>query len=256
MGLWTTTHAITLIPAIAVMILAAAILRKAIGDKPLKIRMIPYQVLACIIVALEIGKQLVSFSRGYDLYHIPLHFCSLFIFTMPVMAFYNGKHKNTVTAITSAISASLFLLMLIYPNLIYGEWNVKNFFVDFLDFHTVAFHNIVMFAFLLIVFLGLHTPDTKKDPKAALLFILCFCVVSSTMAQILKTNYANYYTCNIPALEEVRVSLQGVIGVVPTQILYIIIVSVLNLLFVLMSYWIYYLLNCLFGKKAAKEQTA
>lgn len=256
MGLWTTTHAITLIPAIAVMILAATILRKTIGDKPLKIRMIPYQVLACIIVALEIGKQLVSFSRGYDLYHIPLHFCSLFIFTMPVMAFYNGRHKSTVTAITSAISASLFLLMLIYPNLIYSEWNVKNFFVDFLDFHTVAFHNVVMFAFLLIVFLGLHTPDTKKDSKAALVFILCFCVVSATMAQILKTNYANYYTCNIPALEEVRVSLQGVIGTVPTQILYVIIVSVLNLLFVLMSYWIYYLLNCVFGKKDVKEQAA
>lgn len=249
MGLWTPEHAITLIPAIAVMLAIGIILRITIGDKPLRIRMIPFQILAVIAFLLEIGKQVVSLSRGYDLYHLPFHFCSLFIFMLPVMAFYKGKHRGAVTAITASISASLFLLMLIYPNLIYSAWNIRNFFGDYLDFHTVAFHNVAMLEFVLIIFLNLYTPERKRDIKAILVFISCFCVVSATMAQVLKTNYANYYSCNIPPLEAVRVSLQGVIGAVPTQILYVLIVSALNVLFVLMCYGICSLLSRLFKRK-------
>ena len=70
------------------------------------------------------------------------------------------------------------------------------------------------------------------------------------MAQILKTNYANYYSCNIPPLEAVRVSLQGVLGYVPTQILYILIVSALNIGFVYGSYWFFRLVRRLLEGKA------
>ena len=242
MELWTPQHIRTLLPALAVMLLIGLGLRLALGGRSLKIRMIPIQVIAMILVLLEIGKQAVSFSRGYDLYHIPLHFCSLFIFVMPVMAFYRGKHQDHVFGVTSALCGSVFLLMLIYPNLIYGPWNVEGFFKDYLDFHTVAFHNLVMLAFVLIVALNLHTPGAKGENKAVIFFILGFCVVSATMAQILKTNYANFYQCNVPPLEEVRLSLAGIIGVVPTQILYVLILTVLNVLFVLGVYRLYCLL--------------
>ena len=134
MELWTPQHTRTLLPALAVMLLIGIVLRLTMGGKSFKIRMIPIQVIAVILVLLEIGKQAVSFSRGYDLYHIPLHFCSLFIFAMPAMAFYRGKHQKQVFGVTSALCGSVFLLMLIYPNLIYGPWNVEGFFKDYLDF--------------------------------------------------------------------------------------------------------------------------
>lgn len=158
---------------------------------------------------------------------------------LPIMSFYKGKHRETVTAITTAICAALFALMLIYPNLIYGAGNIRDYFDGFIDFHTVTFHNIVMLEFVLIVALRLHEPDKKRDIKCAIIFTLCFCAVSATMAQILKTNYANFHSCNIPVFEEIRLSMADVIGAVPVQIIYILILTVLNVLFVVGSYMLY-----------------
>ncbi|MBO5322845.1 MAG: YwaF family protein [Oscillospiraceae bacterium] len=249
MELWTPQHAQTLLPALGIMIVIAIILRLTIGKKDLKIRMIPFQILACILFAIEIGKQIVSFEGGYDLYHIPLHFCSLFIFALPLMAFYRGKHQNTVFEIVSVLCTSMTLLMLIYPALIYGSWNIENYFVGYLDFHTVTFHNIVMFEMILILALDLHQPEKKMHIKPLMVVITIFCVVSASMAQILKTNFANYYQCNIAPLEAVRVSLQGVLGYGLTQFIYVTIVSVLTLAFVLMCAGLYKLLRKLLPSK-------
>ena len=200
MELWTKIHAISLLPALAAMILITALLRHFWGDKPLRVRMIPLQILAVILVLLEIGKQALSFQRGYDLYHIPLHFCSLFIFMLPLASFYRGKHHLKVQAITCGLCASVTGLMLIYPNLIYSAGNVQGFFTDYFDFHTVIFHNIVVFAFLLIVGLNLYSPGHKGENKAVVLFIIGYCAVSAPMAQILQTNFNNFYSCNIAPL--------------------------------------------------------
>ena len=55
------------------MVILCVVLRLLLIKKDMKIRMIPLQVIAVILLLLEVGKQAVSFSRGYDLYHIPLH---------------------------------------------------------------------------------------------------------------------------------------------------------------------------------------
>ena len=238
MELWTPEHINTLLPALAVMIVISLGLRLLLGNKSWKVRMIPIQVIACLLLLLEVGKQAVSFSRGYDLYHLPFHFCSLFLLVLPMMAFYRGKKQDTVNAISAAVCTSLLLLMLIYPNLIYSAGNIQEFFTDYLSFHTVAFHNLVMLASILIIALQLHTPQPKGEPKSVLLFVGGFCVVSASMAQILKTNYANFYSCNIAPLEAIRVSLQDVLGYGFTQLLYVLIVSALNFGFVLMCYWL------------------
>jgi len=236
MELWTPEHAKTLLPAVAVMVVLAITLRAILGKKDLRIRMIPFQICACLIVLLELGKQITSISRGYDLYHLPFHFCSLFIFMLPIMAFYRGQHRSTITRITASICAAMTLLTLIYPNLIYSAGNIDNFFRNFLDFHTVAFHNLIIFIFLLILALDLHTPQKTESPKAVLIFTGCFCAVSATMAHLLQTNYANFYTCNIPILESVRLAVQDAVGYVPAQILYVLINASLNVVFVYLSF--------------------
>lgn len=238
MELWTPEHARTLLPALAVMILIAAVLRMVL-KKDEKVRMIPIQILSCVLLVMEVGKQVLSLVQGYDLYCLPFHFCSLFLYVMPVMSFYKGKYRHAVFSVSTALCASVFLLMLIYPALIYSADNVRNFFNSYFDFHTVAFHNIVMFLFVLIIALDIHVPAPKGDNKPIIIFVLCFCAVSASMAHILKTNYANYYSCNIPVLEEVRLTIQDAIGVLPTTLLYILIVSALNVGFVLMSYQLY-----------------
>ena len=243
MQLWTAAHAKTLPPALLAMILISIVLRLLIGKKSLKIRMIPLQIIAVLLVVLEIGKQYVSFKNGYDLYHIPLHYCSLFIFAVPAMAFYNGKHGAKVRAIGAGLCAAMAVLLLIYPALIYGEWNIRDYFKGYLDMHTVTFHNLVLFAFVLILALDLHTPTGKSEQKYPIWATVGFCVVSATAANILKVNFANFYECNIPPLEAVRVAVQNAAGYVPAQILYVCIVSALTVLFTWGAYWLYRLLR-------------
>ena len=175
---------------------------------------------------------------------------------LPIMSFYKGRYQQKVTAITTAISAAMFLLMVIYPNLIYGAWNIRDYFKGYLDFHTVTFHNVVMMEFLLILALDLHTPAPQKDMTPAVWFTAGFCVVSASMAHLLKTNFANFYSCNIAPLEEVRLSLQGSLGVVLTQILYVMIVAALNILFVIGAYWFYRLARKLLTAIQNKEKVA
>ena len=151
--------------------------------------------------------------------------------------------------IATTWSAALFLLMLIYPALIYSDGNINEYFRDYMSFHTVTFHNVVMLVFVLILALDLYTPQKGTQIKASMAGTGVFCVISATMAQLLKTNYANYYSCHIPPLEEVRLSLQGVLGVGVTQLLYVLIVSALNFLFVLLSIGFYNLLRRLLFKK-------
>lgn len=239
MGLWTVTHARTVLPAVAVMLLLAALLGRILKDKPLKTRMLPIRIIAVLLLVLEVGKQWVSMQGGYDLYSVPLHYCSLFLLSVPAMAFYRGKHAQKVRTVNAALCTSVFLIMLIYPSLIYSADNVRNFFKEYISFHTVAFHNLVMFCFVLMLALRLHQPEKKGAVKVISAFMLGFCAVSSIAAQLLKTNYANFYQCNIPPLEAARQWVQARTGYGVAQFLYILAVSAVTLLFTLMAYWVY-----------------
>jgi hypothetical protein len=69
------------------------------------------------------------------------------------------------------------------------------------------------------------------------------------MAYLLKTNYANFYRCNIPVLETIRLAVEESVGTLPAVLLYVSIVSALNLVFVYGAYWLYRLLRTLMQKK-------
>ncbi len=251
MQLWTKEHAITVLPSLAVMLLLCFALRITIGKKSFETRMLPLKILGVLIVLLEIGKQALSFAQGYDLYHIPLHYCSQFIFMIPIMAFYRGKHQDKVGGITAALCGSEFLMMIIYPNLIYGSWNVQAYFQGYFDFHTVTVHLLIMLGFLLILALNLHTPAKKGEQKAIIIFMLCFCAVSATAAQLLETNYNNFYVCNIPPLESVRQAVEAVTGPLLAKIFYVLCVTVMDLLFTSGAYWMYRGLRKLVAGKTA-----
>ena len=79
MELWTFEHFITIVPAVIVMITITWFLSKLLKNKSYEVRMIPFKILAVVLLVSEVVKQIISFLQGYDLYHIPLHVCSLFI---------------------------------------------------------------------------------------------------------------------------------------------------------------------------------
>lgn len=243
MELWTYEHFITVIPAVIVMIIITFILSRFLGKKPLHIRMIPFQVLACILFLSEVGKQVLSLIRGYDLYHLPFHVCSLFIFLIPLMAFYKGKGEDIVKTITCAVCISLFIFMTIYPNLIYSPGNIKNFFNDYFDFHTVFFHNIVLFEFILIIGLDLHSISNKSYLKPMLIFSACYAAIAALMAQLLQTNYSNFYSCNIGPIADLIDSIKASIGYTGGQIIYVVVLFFLHIGFFTGAYYLYTVVN-------------
>ncbi len=251
MELWTPEHAKTLIPSVLIMLLAAAGLGLWLRKKPLSVRMIPLQICSILLLLLEVGKQVFSLRRGYDLYHLPFHYCSLFLFALPAMAFCRGKHRQSINAVTTALCMAMFLLLMIYPNLIYSPTDVVRYFEDYFCFHTVTYHNLVVFCLFLILTLGLYVPGSRKEQGAVLALMGVFCAVSASMAHILKTNYANYYSCNIPVLETVRLSVAEAVGNLPATLLYILIVSALNVLFTWGAFALCRLISKRIHKKAA-----
>lgn len=254
MVLWESEQIKTLLPSMAVMVLLTVGLNLLLGKKDLKIRMIPFQVIAVLLLILEVGKQAVSFSRGYDLYHIPLHFCSLFLLFLPLMAFYRGKHQGKVFAATTSMCIAMFLLMAVYPALIYSGQNVLLFFKDYLSFHTVAFHNLVMFATMLIFGLKLYQPiDGKQEMHFNSVCMVVFAALAATFSQLLKTNYANFYSCNVPPIENIRLSLQASLGYGVSQAIYVGILAVMHILFLLLCYWIYRGVRRLTERKVAQK---
>ena len=251
MELWTREHMMSLLPAFGVMLAVTMILRKLLGNKSHNIRMIPVKIIAAILVLLEIGKQAISLSRGYDLYCLPFHYCSLFVFALPAFAFYRGKHRETVYGVVAALCCALTLMMVAYPNLIYPAGSVRGYLKDYMNFHTVTFHNLVVLAFCLILGLRLQETREKGEGLWVILAVLIFCLVAATMAQLLRTNYANFYSCNIPVLETVRASLRQSIGATLAQGVYIAIVATVHVLGSYGAYWLYRLLGCFRVQKQA-----
>lgn len=249
MELWSPAHIKTLLPALAGMLLLSILLRLWLGKKELKIRMIPLKVIAVVLLALEVGKQAVSFCRGYDLYHIPLHFCSLLLLTLPAMAFYNGKYAKQVRAVGTATCGAVFWLTAIYPCLIYGAGNIEAFFTSYLDAHTVLFHNLAMLAFMLIVALDLHAPAPKGEHKLIILFLTIFCVVAAVVSQLLETNYAGFYQCNVGPIEDIRLMLQPMIGYWPAQLIYVGGLTAVHYGFVIGFYCLYKAIRRLLTRK-------
>ena len=69
-----------------------------------------------------------------------------------------------------------------------------------------------------------------------MLVMTVFCAVAASMAYLLQTNYANFYTCNIPVFETIRLALLPVLGRIITQLVYVFLVALVNNSFVAMVF--------------------
>ncbi len=254
MKLWTMWHVYTLLPTLAVFAILAVLIGLWLKNKDEKIRMIPIQVISVVLVVLEIAKQIYGLCTGYNLYWIPLHYCSLFVYLIPLFAFWKGRGKNFIRGVTVACCSALMLFLLIYPELIYGEGHIVNFGKDFYSTHTVIFHNLVPFAFFLILALKLFTPQTKKDVLSSVIFFAGYSVFAGIMANVLKTNFNNFYDCNIGPIGAVQDQIVASIGWWG-QLIYVIGAGIATVVFSLISYFLFrgvYALYCLIKKKISK----
>ena len=242
---WSQFRAYTLIPVFIFIILSSYLISYLLKDKDDKVRMLPIKIVTIILLVLEVIKQTLSIIlRGYDLYHIPLHFCSLFLYFLPIASFYNGKHKDVFRTLGAVISTCLFLFMSIYPLLIYPDgdiYGIKEFLGGnlerFFQFHSVVFHNIALYPFFFFAFNKVLNHDKKKDIKAIIIAFVIYSVIAGTLANLIDTNFNNFKSCNADFLENVRVAMVDKIGVFG-QVIYVLMIGVGTVIVPLLAYLI------------------
>ena len=105
---------------------------------------------------------------------------------------------------------------------------------------------------MLIVALDVYRPQ-KGDWKYPVIFIGVYCIVAGIVSHLIDTNFNNLYRCNIPPLETLRLSVVDMIGYVPTQILYVIVVTCLDMAFTFGAYHFFRLCSRIVCGKKKEE---
>ena len=240
MGFWTKAHLVTVLPAFVAMLVIALLMRKWLLKKPYETRMIPIKIISVIILLIEVGKQAVSVARGYDPYHLPLHFCSIFVYVLPLFAFYRGKGKEKAASVACASMIALFIGMLIIPNVIYTDARIETFFEDYLSFHTVFFHNLVIFALFLSLLLDLHRPSGKRaEVIFAALFGLAFSLIAAAASHLLQTNFSNFLYSTVSIMKDLTDKVRAALGDAKTTVIYTSALSALIVLLMIVTNYIY-----------------
>ena len=244
MGLWTETHAITILPTFVVFTVLAIVIAKLLKDKPENVRWLPFRIMAGIIVVLEIVKQVLAFDGGeYDLYSLPFHYCSLFLYLFPLHAFVglfidkNGKAKKIMDTLALVCGASLVLMMLTMPANIYSADAIKGFTDSFSSFHTVFFHNLASFYVFLMVAMKMYEINVKQDLVYTAIFLSAYVILATILSYTLETNFHNLYKCNIDMFWDVVISMEQIIGVW-ARVIYVAIVFVLTTVIAYIGYFL------------------
>lgn len=242
MGLWTLNHFYAIVPAFIIFAGIAILLGFLLKNKDEQTKLLPLRIIAVAILLLEFSKQAISISRGYDLYHLPFHYCSLFIYLLPLHAFSFGKLKKCIDGITFASCASLFLFFLIVPTILYPEGAITNVANNFFDFHTVAFHHLVVLYLFVAIALKQFKLSFKRDFPIIAIILSAYVIIATILSYTLKVNFQNLRTCNLEAIEGIRLSITEAIGWFG-QAIYVFLIFILTTLFGYLAYtliWLFY----------------
>ena len=247
MGLWTLEHFLAIVPAFLIFAGIAVLLGFLLKNHE-KTKIWILRGFAILIIALEIAKQTISLIKGYDLYHLPFHYCSLFIYLLPFHAFASGKFKKYIDGITFTACTSLFLFFMIIPTILYPAGAITAYFENFFNFHTVTFHHlVVLYLFLAIAFRSFKLVIKRDFPICAII-LSGYVIVATILSYALDVNFQNLKKCNMELLEtNLRIPLNNSIGWLG-QGIYVFIIFLGTTLFGFLSYY----LISLFYKYVAK----
>ena len=238
MGLWTLTHLLQIIPTFFVLAVFSVLIARFLKKRSASARYVPLRIIAAVLLVLEVAKQINSACAdgGYNMYSLPFHYCSLFIYLLPLHAFYRGKRSSLIAPVTLGCLAALTVGMLIMPAAIYTDADIVGFFSDFAKFHTLIFHNLVVFYFMLSVSLELWQ-ESKRDVTAIALFVGVYVIFAAILSYSLGVNFHNLRTCNVPFIDALRIKTVDALGIFGT-LLYVGAVLILSVAFTVAAYYL------------------
>lgn len=227
---WSDTDKIVLPVMLVAIIFIAVFLWCLLKGKNEKIRKIPLQIIAVIVIMLEISKQVYYLTTTYITYALPIHFCTLVLILMPLSQFLPKKVAEYFKSPTLVFSLIISVLIYIHPKSMIGD-ATATIFTSFPSFHTFAFHFCVVAYSIFSIALNDYTPRLKHC------FVLCGTVAfygcyAVPLAFSLNANYVNILYSYFEPLEQFRQSC----GQVAYDIL-LFLIGVIGSCLVLILYW-------------------
>jgi hypothetical protein len=187
------------------------------------------------------------------MYSLPFHYCSLFIYLLPLHAFYRGKRSSLIAPVTLGCLAALTVAMMIMPAAIYTDADIIGFFSDFAKFHTLIFHNLVVLYFMLSVSLDVWEIGVRRGVTAIALFVGVYVIFAAILSYSLGVNFHNLRTCNVPFIDALRIKTVDALGIFGT-LLYVGAVLVLSVAFTAAAYYLAVILIRTVKKKIKNNQ--
>ena len=202
---WSESDKIAIPITLTIIIVLAIILNFTLKNKSEKIKKLPLQILALIVVVLEFGKQFYFIVLDtYELYALPIHFCTLILVLMALSQFLPSKIAKFFKAPAFVFSIIVFALVLVHPSSMIGK-ATSNIFGNFKNFHTFTFHFTVIAYPIFSIALSNYKPRLKDCIN-----ICCTVVFYATYAVPLafhfKANYVNILYSFFEPLENFRLS--------------------------------------------------
>ncbi len=177
--------------------LIAFLLSLLLKNSSKKVKNIPFIVISIIFLCLETSKQIYEFCQkdGYNLYSIPLHVCSFFVF-FPIFASCLNQEKKITKifwslSINSAVIVSI--AMLFAPEIIIGLQTeaVMKLTGTYIEYHSVTHHVLIVLFTWLIIFFKPWKPNVKESIYALSIFG-GFLLIAWIMANVLNTDFSSF----------------------------------------------------------------
>ncbi|MBR2321674.1 MAG: YwaF family protein, partial [Clostridia bacterium] len=150
---------------------------------------IPFIVITLALIAGEVAKQVISYRQGYNLWHLPLHFCSTYFLWFSLAEFSFGKMRRTMQNIAFVATMYLFVAFYVSPRGILGD-TCEDVFADYFTAHSFFYHHLVILYMMLAVAFKRFQPK-KTDAWVWIICFACYFAVAAICAYTLQENFFN-----------------------------------------------------------------
>lgn len=202
---WNSSDALALPIALGLIIICAVVLWAILRNKSEKLRSLPLKILAVLIVFLEASKQIYyNVYQPFTYYILPLHFCSTFIWLMPLAQFTKGRVARFFKPMPLCYAIVVMVLIYAYPHVLLGD-ATSDIFGSFHNTHTFLYHHIIVAYFIFSFALKDYVPG-KKDLLPLVAGVIFYAAYAIPAAYSLNVNYVNILTSDFAPFEWLRLN--------------------------------------------------
>ena len=243
---WSKGDAMILPVALITIIICAVILRVILKKKGEKWRRLPLRILAVFIVLLEVAKQIYyNTYEPFTLYVLPLHFCSTFIWLIPLAQFTKGKANEFFRPMPFCYSIVVILLMYAFPRVLLGN-ATSAVFANFHNVHTFLYHHAIVAYFIFSLLLNDYKPQ-KGDYVPLVAGVAFYTAYAVPIAYALDVNYVNILKSDFAPFEQLRLA--------AGQVVYNIVLFLFAVAAILCIWLVYYKLYNVVNKRRKPSET-